>query len=382
MKRYTFSFTLFILSSILIIGSCTNSDEAENTDTQKAQTEEKNLIEISEQQFETGKMKLGSLSMQEFNEEVECNGYLTTPPNGTAFAGTQLPGIVKSIRSSLGKYVKKGQTLFMLSSNDFINLQQNFSESSAALKQVKADFERNKKLYNEKVISEKTFIASESAYKSVRAKYQSLKLQLRLLNLNVDKIEAGELYPAFPVTAPISGTVSAVNVSLGQYAEPQQTLAEIIDNTKLQLHLSVFENDIYKLKIGQNVQFSSSENPEKYYSAVITSVGRSINEQSKTITCIARINKTDDADFVNSSYIKARITVADKKVAALPDNAFVKSDNGYYIFKVEKNENNTYYLHKIKIKTGKSFRGYTEVLNPEEFENAEIVIDGVYNLNE
>ena len=40
------------------------------------------LIQITKQQFEAEGMKIGEATMQHFEDEVRCNGYIMAPANG------------------------------------------------------------------------------------------------------------------------------------------------------------------------------------------------------------------------------------------------------------------------------------------------------------
>ncbi len=340
--------------------------------------ESDHLIQITQEQFDSDNMKIGEVIIHNFEDAVICNGYITAPTNGMAQISTHISGKVETIDCSLGDYVKKGQVLSTLSSNELIILQQNFIETSAKLISLKADYERRKALINENIGAQKDFVAAESAFKVITAKYQSLKLQLELLTLNVGKIEDGELYSVFPVIAAIDGYITSINIVLGQNIDPAKNLMEIVDVNKLQLQLSVFENDVVHLEIGQNIRFNSLGEQNSIHNAILTSVGKTINPESKMIQCIAKIINEDASDFINRSYIEASIIINQNKAAALPNEAIVKSGKDYYVFVVEKIDNQTYFLQKVKVVIGRTSKGFSEIINGGDL--TKVITNGVYNL--
>ncbi|MCF8297056.1 MAG: efflux RND transporter periplasmic adaptor subunit [Saprospiraceae bacterium] len=362
-----------LISLTLILNACKNSSETSDENS----VESEDLIQITQKQFENDEMTIGEISTQNFDNIVKCNGIINASPNGMAQISSQISGIVESINCSLGDYVKKGQVLCMLSSNEFIELQKDFIESAAKLKQLEADYKRNKDLFKEKIGAEKDFIAVESEYKSMKANYESLKLQLTKMNLNVSKIETAELYSEFPIVAPINAYVTSQNIVLGQFAEKQEILMEIVDVKQLQLQLSVFEKDINYLDIGQEIQFNTSGNSDSIYTAKISSIGKTIDEESRTIKCIANIISKKE-NLINHSFVEAKIIVKQRKVKALPSEAILKSANDYFVLAVEKTENNIYYLRKVKVDIGMTFNGFTEILNNENLKK--VLTAGVYNI--
>jgi len=373
MRRYDFIRAVHVMMIFITFG-CSNTSKTSEDDANEVD----HLLQISQKQFESDSMKIGEVSIRNFEDEVQCNGYITSPVNGMAQISTKISGIVETINCSLGDYVKKGQILCVLSTNELIVLQQDFAETSAILKRLKADYERSKALFNEKIGAEKDFIAIESEYKVMMAKYQSLKLRLELLKLNVSKIEEGELYSVFSIIAPINGHITNLNIVLGQFIEPEKNLIEIVDVNKLQLQLSVFENDLKKLNPGQKIKFNSLGEPNTIHYATLSSVGKTINLESKTIQCMAKIKNEDEFSFINHSYIDARIIVNQKEAKALPNEAILKSGADYYVFVVEKSDGQIYYLRKVKVNVACVSMGFSEIIASEGL--TKVVTKGVYNL--
>ena len=375
MRRNYYRFALYLVMGLFMI-ACAGSTNTEEDESKVPDDH----FQITQQQFESENMKIGEVSMQPFEEMVTCNGYIAAPPNGMAQISTQISGIVENIYCSLGDYVKKGQVLCKLSSTELIVLQQDFAETSANLHRLKADWERSKALYEEKIGAEKDYKAIESAYHVTKAKYQSLKLRLELLDLNTSKIEDGELYATFPIKAPINGYITSQHIVLGQFTEQQKYLMEVVDVNQLQLQLSVFENDMKHIEVGQNIAFKSIGESNSIHYATLTSIGKKINMETKTIKCIAKINKAAEFIFINNSYIEANISVNQAEAKALPSEAILKSGQNYYVLVLAKSDNQNYYLRKVEVNIGRISNGFTEIVDGGDL--TKIIIKGVYNLQQ
>ncbi|MCF8381277.1 MAG: efflux RND transporter periplasmic adaptor subunit [Bacteroidales bacterium] len=362
------------LAIFLLASACSHS----TSDTEIDAEEAGQLLKITAEEFEYNKMQTGMPVKQFFEETINCTGFIKAETGGIAQISSPVSGILSSIHCSLGDYVKKGQVLGLISSNELILMQQEFIETSVGLNQVKADYERIKILYDDNIAAKKEFLAVVSQYKTMTAKYNSLKLRLENMRLNTEKIEKGELYAEFPVAASISGHISKQNMILGQYVEPQNRLTEIVNVDKLQLNISVFESDINKLKIGQNISFNVFGEKNFSHAAQLTSIGKTIDTDTKAIECLAKIKAEKDFSFINQSYIEARIVVDRQEKNSIPTEAIIKLGDEYFVYVVEKKEGADYFLKKHTLIPGKTNGSFTEI--SESADLKDILISGVYNL--
>ncbi len=357
-----------------IAAGCNNSSE----NIEGESNDNKDLIQITQQQFESDSMITGEENVAYFEDVVKCNGYISASSNGMAQISTPVSGIVVSVKCCLGDYVNTGQTLCILYSNELLAIQQDYAETSARLIRLKSEYERSKALYDEKIGTEKEYIAAESEYRSMKAKYSALKIRLSELKLDVSKIEDGEFYDSYHVTALINGYITSHNIVLGQFIEQQKNLLEIVDVNKLQLKLSVFESDINKLEPGQSVQFNSLGQPDNIHNAALISIGKTINQETKTIQCIAKIKNEPKVNFINHSFVECQIIMDKTKANALPGEAIFKSGKDYYVFVVEKSDSQNYYLRKKNITIGRSSGKFTEIIESEGL--GKVLIKGGYNI--
>ncbi|MDA3843811.1 MAG: efflux RND transporter periplasmic adaptor subunit [Candidatus Kapabacteria bacterium] len=359
MIRFNLAKTIYIAMIFVLLGCDNSSDKPEIPDEKPG-----NIIQISQDKFVSDKMKIGESVVVDFADELQCSGYIQASVNGIAEISSHISGTVEAINYSVGDHVKKGQILSKLSGKELIMLQQEFIETSSNLKNTQSDFERTKILFNDKIGSEKEFMAVQSQYQVAKSQFQSLKLRLELLNLDIEKIKAGNIYSEFPVIAPISGHITNINLVLGQFVETQSKLFEIVDINKLQLQLSVFEKNISKLSIGQDIRFNSPGAQTSVHIAELVSIEKTIDPESKTILCKAKIKFEDGDNFINRSYVEANIIVNRRPANALPSEAIIASGKDSYVYIVEKIENDIYYLRKETISIGSLFSGYAEIMTP------------------
>jgi membrane fusion protein, heavy metal efflux system len=336
------------------------------------------LVEIKKSQFQSEKMTFGAPQKMLFPESVHFTGKVIPSMNGSAQVSIPLEGFIDRILCTPGELVSKGQVLFVISGNELMNMQKDFAESFASLKRLKMEYDRVKELFNDKIATQKEYILAESSYVSENARYTVLKIQLERLGLNVSEIENGNFFDAYPLKAPIKGYIANINATIGKYFEQQLTIAEIIDIDQFRLRLSVFEKDAKKIKIGQPLEFYSLENKNVLYHGELSSVGRSINDESKAIDCYAWIQNLNRTNLVGHQYVEGEIIVDADSVFVLPESALLKSDDKDYILNLEKETDESYFFRKVNVKTGRINKDYVELMSVPEFNR--IIISGIYNV--
>ena len=102
------------------------------------------------------------------------------------------------------------------------------------------------------------------------------------------------------IVAPISGYVSKVNVTLGQFVSPAEVLYEIVNNGETHLALKVFEKDLNKISLGQKVYGFTNQNPEKKYAATVALIGKDFTPDRSVLVHCHLIDK--DASLIPVSY--------------------------------------------------------------------------------
>ncbi len=334
-------------------------------------------IVITKEQFESSGMKLGSPEMKVFNQTISANAYIAPSPAGWAKVSSIISGRVKRINFSLGDYIKKGQALFTLESNEIIMLQQEYAEAFNQLKSLKTSYDRQKVLADEGVSSQKNLISAESDYKTLLAKAEGLKAQLKMINIDIRKVEDDNISSSASIYAPIGGFVTQQKLVLGQFIEPQEFVVELIDMDKLQLNIHVFEKDLSELAVGQEVVFYNLESNISEFKAIITHLGRSIDADTKTIQCTARIISGERNTLVNGLLVEATIITCQREALSLPTEALFKVEDHYVVLSfIEEIEGNMIF-HKTHIEPGIVQKEFTEVFDEDL---KDILIEGGYNL--
>ncbi|HPT15288.1 MAG TPA: efflux RND transporter periplasmic adaptor subunit, partial [Bacteroidales bacterium] len=275
MKKHSI---IMALAIIISTGTTFVSCSGKKAPATEAETEEvlpDDIVELRDDQQKAAGIELGSIEMRPMKGLLKVNGVVTAAPQNTATVCMPMGGFVRSTSLVPGNTVVKGQTLAVLENQDFIDLQQNYLETRNRLEFAEADYQRHSELYKDDVYSQKNLQQVSTEYKNLKAQFKALEQKLSLLGLNPATLTVDNISRTVPVTAPISGYLRSVNVSIGKYVSPSDVLFEIINNDKLLLELTLFEKDAGKVAAGQKIRFYINNETEQH-DAVIYQVGKSI----------------------------------------------------------------------------------------------------------
>ena len=143
---------------------------------------------------------------------------------------------IRGIYFKEGTYVRKGQTLFKLDSDDLTaKLRRQQVDEQLAVKKL----EREKQLIEKGLTSQEDYDVMETTLEQIRAE------------IAITRIDISKTY----VRAPFSGIIGLRNVSNGAYVTPQTVLTTMQDISKVKVDFSIPEKYIYLFKKGQKINF-------------------------------------------------------------------------------------------------------------------------------
>lgn len=361
----------------LLLMSCGNKNNAESASEERAETIG---IQVTQEQFDTNDLMLGTIKKRTFPKMVETSGMIDVPPENRASVMAFMGGFVKQTSLLVGDQVKKGQLLVVLENQEFVQMQQDYLEVYNQLDYLEAEFKRNQTLFEEKIASQKNFLQAKSNYETAKARYQGLREQLQMLNISPRNVELGNISSQAAIYAPIHGSVTKMNVAKGSYVSPATEILEIVDNEHVHLELTVFEKDILKVKKGQKIQFKIPEASGETFDAEVHLVGTSIDDAKRTIKVHGHLEHEEEGNFLPGMFIDAKIMTDTTKVWSLPEEAVIESEGTYYILKLASKEDGDYTFERVAVKQGNTYDGYTEIIATGLNETDQFLTKGVFDL--
>ena len=207
-----------------------------------------------------------------------------------------------------GQVVKKGDLLVKInpdlytssynrSVSNLSGTKAGLTQSEASFKEAKANYDRNKTLYDKGVISKSDWDKAIASFEVAKATKQNAYYTVQSASASVN--EAKDNLGRTTIYAPADGTISVLNVELGERVLGTQQMAgtellRVANLNNMEVEVDVNENDIVKIKIGDEANVEVDAYLKKQFKGVVTSIS---NSASSTLT----------SDQVTNFKVKVRI---------------------------------------------------------------------------
>ena len=192
------------------------------------------------------------------------------------------------------------------------------AQAEARLIQAKANFDRNKKLYADKVISAADYEQFSSTYGVAQQDVESMKANVSAALFNIKSAEASlrdavENLRKTSIFAPVSGIVSLLNVEAGERVVGTSQMAgtemmRIANLRNMEVRVNVNENDIVRVSLGDTAEIdvdAYSASGRKFRGIVkeIANTAAGLASATSTSTSVSSAS----ADAVTEFQVKVKI---------------------------------------------------------------------------
>ena len=291
-----------------------------------------NEVMMTGQQMETMGITLDSSRMQALANQVKVFGEVVLPPDHRATLSVVMDGIVKEIRVMEGDFVETGEILARIEHPAVADLQREYLEAAIRDTFLLQELERQERLRADSVNAEKTLQEVSSDYHSNKAHRRGLERKLAQLNLDPESMVTGSVSGSYPLRAPISGYVGAVQVNTGMHVSASKGLLEITDNRQSYIDMAVYEQDFGSVKTGQSVRYHLTGDPGRYWEGKVIRKSRRFDRESRTARVHASMPETAGEELLPGMAVKAYIGTGGNEVRSLPEAAFVLEQGRNYLF--------------------------------------------------
>ncbi len=319
-------------------------------------------IPLTQKQMKAVDLRMGEVEPRQLDATINANGSLVLRAQAMGEVTPLMGGVVRSVLVKEGQKVSKGQTVATVENTDIVNLQREYYSAYKECEAARLEMQRQQTLAANGAGIKKNLQLSQKEVQVAQANLTGIARQLQQVGVNPALAAKGKFTTVFPLTAPISGTVSQLSASLGSYADMQTPLMKIRDNGAVECDLNVFEKDIRKVKAGDRVLLSLTNQPGVNISGTVYGMNEFFNDGTKAVTVHVKLEATRGAKLFDGMYVSGKIVTGRQLCQALPSKAIVTADGKNYIFALNQNpKGGEYHFSRHEVTTGVSGNGYTEV---------------------
>ena len=284
------------------------------------------------------------LEKEIFNHFVSFQGSIETDKNVVIYP--EIPGLLKKIHVKEGQQVTEGTLLAEISDGGLID---QLDQLKLQLKLAKTTYNRQKRLWNQKIGSEIQFLQAKT-------NYLSLQKSVSQMNDQVTKTK---------ITAPFDGIIDHIIADSGSNLSPGMTpILRVVNLDQMKVAAEIPEMHL------PNIQKNTSAIVSVpvlgiQFNEVVANVGNFINPNNRSFRVEISINNENGALKPNMT---AEIKVNDYKnpeAILVPIKDVLENQNGesyVYLLEVSDEANDIYKVVKTFVKLGKTLDNKIEIL--------------------
>lgn len=341
------------------------------------------VLKLSPAQEQELGLSLETIRQVPLQETVETTGQVQAANERISHIYAPISGPVMSVQVRLGQAISQGQILATLKSDEIGQMQADLlhemMQVNADLKQARAQlelsqatYERESSLYQQRVSARAEMEAARTAYEKDQAVVRSLEekaqaavstAQSRMAlygaapGVAARVLQNKKLYPYITLTATRNGCLISREINTGELATKDKEVFTVADLNKVWLVGNLYEQDIAKVRLGQEVRVTLDSLPNREFPGKVSYVGSILDPQTRTLE--VRID-ADNPDLSLKPNMFARIIIQSGKrlTMAVPNSSLQRNGDFSFIYVPV----TPHHYEERRVKTGKEGNSFTEIL--------------------
>ncbi len=205
---------------------------------------------------------------------VSAAGKVDFVPSRVARVGPPIAGRVGTIPVVVGQKVGRGAVLVTLESVEVGRARGDYLAAKTRVDQTKAELERENRLLAGGATSDRAVLIAQTEQAQARAQLRAAEDRLTTMGLSASA--SGQ---SVALTAPIAGTVLQVNARMGQPVGPTDTLVVVGETEQVWLAVDIYERDVGKIHVGDEVHVSSIAFPGRSFDGKVDQLGSVVDPE-------------------------------------------------------------------------------------------------------
>lgn len=374
--------SIFLIAALAIAGLQCDRNETPVSDHDRPVVSEAppadGVVHLSDASVELVGIQTEKAKSEQCTSVLKAMGKVLAPRPQTAIVSHAFPARVAQIHVKIGDWVDQGQPVIDLDSQDVGQAKSEFYKATANCELAKLNCEREERLSESGIGVKKNLLAAEAEYKVAQAEVEAAHKRLHILGFTEDQVkevaETHQINPTITLDAPIAGKVVAIKAVRGAMVDQSTEILRIIDPTLLWVDAEIYEKDLAKVRIGQEVEIEVPAYPEEIFPGKLSYIGDLVDEETRTITVRAEV-RNDDQRLKPGMFADVKILLnGGEQMLVVPLAAVLEQGNEKIVF-VRENDR----FARRRIETGIVDGDYQQVVSGLE-PGEEVVIEGNHEL--
>jgi len=241
-------------------------------------SKEEGKVELTDAQIKAASISVDTASPANINTALLLPGEIRLNDDRTSHVVPRLGGVVESVTANLGQVVKKGQILATIASPTASEQRSDMHTAQKRLALAKTTYEREKKLWEQKVSAEQDYLQAKQALSEAEVAVTNAQQKLSALGLSGSSASG---LNRLELRAPFDGVVIEKHISLGEAVKEDAAVFTISDISKVWAEINVPAKDLPQVRVGEKVTIKATAF-DASATGTVAFVGTLIGEQTRT----------------------------------------------------------------------------------------------------
>lgn len=256
----------------------------------------KGLITLSPDQIRAAKIEIAPVTSGVLLRRLLAPATLKPDPDHLARVAAKVSGVIAEMRVRLGADVLRDETIALIDSREVADAKSEFLAASVNHDLQEQLFQREKGLFEKKIIAEQTFLRAKTLYADARVKFDLARQKLAALDLSETEITDLAQQPINrlqqkAIRAPIAGRVIERLVNIGQPVNAESQIYVLADLSVLEADLAVPIGELAFIRQDQAVTLKLPDG--RNASGVISAISSLITPETRTGHVLASFKNLD-----------------------------------------------------------------------------------------
>lgn len=311
----------------------------ENGHEEKGEDHEEHIA-LSEKEIREFEIKIDTAGSGSIKETMTLSGEITLDPDRLIHIVPRVSGITKQVYKSLGEKVETGELLATLSSRELAEIKAETEAAKSRYELSRTTFDREKKLKKEGLTTETEFLEAKQIRDNAYIEYNLMKQKLRAIGIEKDISQCNDDcdLTLYEIRSPGEGVITEKHVVQGELLNDESRPFVIANLDHVWVNLTVYQKDLEKINIGQQVQVVSGYGIPDVESEIVY-ISPNVSEETRSATARIVI-ENKDKKWRPGLFVSVVVTLSDlNSDIVIPKTAletinnqsivFIKSEEGF-----------------------------------------------------
>lgn len=219
--------------------------------------------------------------------ELATTGQVDFDQTRLAHVSPRITGRVHRVSARLGETVCAGETLAEIDSIELGRTKAEFLQARARLELAQKNYERESRLFDDRIASEKEMLTAEAELREATATMLTAEETLHLYGLDQDQVEAlaydDPTASIYPLRAPFAGTIVERHATLGELVTPERNLFSLADLGRVWIWVDVYQRDLGRVHLDDQVRTRVDAYPGEVFEGTVSYLSARVDSETRTV---------------------------------------------------------------------------------------------------